>query len=715
MIRCAVSLGLCLAVLARAGLARADVTVNGVRRAEPSAASHMDIEVGALADVPRRNAEQLLTLAPGVFLSNPSGEGHASTIFLRGFDAGEAQDIELKLEGIPINEPSNAHAHGYGDTHFIIPELVERLQVIEGPFDPRQGDFAVAGSMDYRLGLASRGVRAKAGYGSFHTRRLLALWGPAGTSRGTFAGVDFVEGDGFGPNRAHSATRFMGRYELALGHGYEAALLATSYVARFDAAGVIRQDDYEARRLSACAPAEEAQFFCLHDRNQGGGVGRHGAVLHVAKRSAESSFEQSLHVSLRDLRIRQNFTGFTVDVTPANDPQRGDGLEQSYHATTIGARGSYRRRHAALGRQHEVELGYFARHDVADSEARRLRFADGVPYRVDSDNALRITNLGAYAAGRFTPLERLVLRGGVRLETFAFGVTDENRPATDRSGARLTSENVEAFGLAVQPKLSADLALTRHVRLVTSFGIGTRSSDAQALSQGEFAPFARVRALESGVVAKAYEHGGFSLDARAIAYHTRVERDLLFDEVAGRNTSIGASNRFGALGAARLRSPLGLDLQSSLTYAEAYLPPAGASTFDLTAGVRLPYIPRWVGRVDASLHRSFVIAGRRFHGGVAAGLSYVGPRPLPFGQLGPAYGTVDAGLKLRHGMFEAGLDVTNLLDRRNKIAIYNYASSFRGPDAFPSRVTQQHFAAGPPRVAMATLTVWFDAEKGQEP
>lgn len=710
----------CIGLLALAAkTARADtpaeVTVGGPRRFEPASASHLDIPVGALADVPRQNAEQLMTLAPGVFLSNPAGEGHASTIFLRGFDAGEAQDIELRLDGIPLNEPSNAHAHGYGDTHFIIPELVERLQVIEGPFDPRQGDFAVAGSMDYRLGLAHRGVVARAGYGSFHTRRLLGLWGPAETSRRTFAGIDFVEGDGFGPNRAHAATRFMGQYEHAFANGFEAALLATSYVARFDSAGVIREDDYDARRIPACAASEETQFFCFYDKNQGGNAGRHGAVLRLSKRGGASSFEQQLHVSRRDLRIRQDLTGFTVDVSPANEPQRGDGLEQNYRATTVGARGSYRRRIEALRREHEIELGYFARHDDADSEARRVRFADGVPYRVDAKSALRITNLGAYAAGRFAPVDRLVLRGGVRLETFAFDVTDENRPTTDRSGTRLGSDTIEAYGLAVQPKLSADLALTRRVRLVTSFGIGTRSSDAQALSQGEFAPFARVRALESGVVARAFAEGRWSVDARTIAYHTHVERDLLFDEVAGRNTPVGASNRFGVLGAARLTSPLGLDLQTSLTYAEAYLPPSGSSAFDLTAGVRLPYIPRWVGRVDASLRRSFVIAKRRFNAGIASGLSYVGPRPLPFGQLGPAYGSIDVGLKLRHGMVEAGLDVTNLLDRRNKVAIYNYASNFRGPDAFPSHVTEQHFAAGPPRTAMATLTLWFDAEEKSAP
>ena len=63
--------------------------------------------------------------------------------------------------GVPINEVGNLHGNGYADTHFIIPELVTSLRVIEGPFDPRQGNFAVAGSASYQLGLPNRGTTVK--------------------------------------------------------------------------------------------------------------------------------------------------------------------------------------------------------------------------------------------------------------------------------------------------------------------------------------------------------------------------------------------------------------------------------------------------------------------------------------------------------------------------------------------------------------------------
>ena len=127
-----------------------------------------------LAEVPRANASELLKLAPGILLTNEGGEGHAEQVFLRGFDAREGQDIEFTVGGVPINESGNLHGNGYADTHFIIPELVQSLRVVEGPFDPRQGNYAVAGSADYELGLAQRGLTAKLHRGSFGTQRVLA-------------------------------------------------------------------------------------------------------------------------------------------------------------------------------------------------------------------------------------------------------------------------------------------------------------------------------------------------------------------------------------------------------------------------------------------------------------------------------------------------------------------------------------------------------------
>lgn len=83
---------------------------------------------------------------------------------------------------------TRVHGNGFADLGFIIPELVENLRVLEGPLDPRQGNYAVAGSADW-LPPVERGLTMKASYGSFDTMRVLGLWGPPGESSRTFGGV----------------------------------------------------------------------------------------------------------------------------------------------------------------------------------------------------------------------------------------------------------------------------------------------------------------------------------------------------------------------------------------------------------------------------------------------------------------------------------------------------------------------------------------------
>src|SRR5262249_4184647 len=153
-------------------------------------------------------------LAPGILLTNEGGEGHPERIFLRGFDAREGQDIELGVGGVPVNESGNLHGNGFADLHFVIPELVESLRVLEGTFEPRQGNYAVAGSADYELGLADRGLIAKGSIGSFGTDRVAILFGPAGQSAHTFAGASLEKTDGYGQNRSAKSAAAMAQWEL---------------------------------------------------------------------------------------------------------------------------------------------------------------------------------------------------------------------------------------------------------------------------------------------------------------------------------------------------------------------------------------------------------------------------------------------------------------------------------------------------------------------
>ncbi|QRO00256.1 TonB family protein [Archangium violaceum] len=691
-------------------------TVRGRTSAPPPAAvGDFHIPVGQLADVPRNSASDLMLLAPGVMLANHGGEGHADTIFIRGFDAGEGKDVEFRLNGVPLNEVSHAHGHGYADTYFIIPELVDSLRVTEGPYDPSQGDFGVAGTVEYQLGLRRRGLTASASYGSFASRRLSLVWGPPESNEATFVGLLLRQGHGFGPNRAYANAGAMAQVEFRVGEETRLRLFGASYAARFSSAGVVRETDVVDGRMP-CAADPDSQFFCLYDPNQGGAGQRHLLSAELQSRLRRGGrFVQQGFVVLRQMRIRDDFTGFLNDQPPVGESQRGDNTEQYYRGTTMGLRGRYTPGLSWLGQPQPLELGYVARFDDVLTRARRLRDHGGAPYRTLFDNQVRTTNLGAYASLRLAPLSWLTLRGGLRLDTFLFGVEDQNRPSSDRQGERIPEESVEAYGFFASPRATAEVRLSPHLTWLTSAGLGARSSDAAALSDAELAPYARVTAAETGLGWKLGGEGRpYSLEARGAVFATRVSQDLVFDETAGRNQPVGPSQRLGAFATTRFTLEERLDVQASVAWARATLPLPGASPWKPWEGTVMPYIPQLLGRLDASVRGDVSIAGLPVGWNLALGHSAIGPKPLPLDRYSEPIFLFDVAARARWNWMELGVSVSNLLDARWHEAEFNYVSNFRGPDAPASLMATRHFAAGAPRTFQGTLTVYLDFQQ-EEP
>jgi iron complex outermembrane recepter protein len=339
---------------------------------------------------------------------------------------------------------------------------------------------------------------------------------------------------------------------------------------------------------------------------------------------------------------------------------------------------------------------------------RRLLREGGAPYARLLDNELRVTQLGTFGALQLRPLAWLSLHGGVRVDSFTFDVTDRNRRSETRAGPREPVESYDAGGLAVQPRVSSRVSLVEGLDLLAAYGAGVRSSDAAALSDGEFAPFARVQAAETGLAWAA--EGPFAHGLRLVGFLTHVDRDLVFDERQARNVLLGASVRHGALLVATASPHPAVELQGSVTWSEAHLSPEGAGPFALGEGPRLPYVPRWSGRVDAAVGGELPAWLGAVPGRMGVGATWVGARPLPNEQLGAPYLTVDAGARVRVGSVEAGLAVENLLDARYHQAEFAYASNFAGPDAAPSRLAALHFAAGAPRMVLATVALLLEPD-----
>ena len=89
---------------------------------------------------------EILEAAPGLIVSQHSGEGKANQFYLRGFNLDHGTDLRTSVDDMPVNQRSHAHGQGWTDLNFLIPELAVRLDYKKGPYSAEEGDFASAGT-----------------------------------------------------------------------------------------------------------------------------------------------------------------------------------------------------------------------------------------------------------------------------------------------------------------------------------------------------------------------------------------------------------------------------------------------------------------------------------------------------------------------------------------------------------------------------------------
>jgi TonB family protein len=698
------------------------VSVTGQATTPEHSASDVNFKFGALGAVPKKNATELLKqAAPGIVLTNEGGEGHAEQVFMRGFDAREGQDVEFTVGGVPINESGNLHGNGYADTHFIIPELVQRLRVNEGPFDPHQGNYAVAGSADYQLGLEKRGMTAKATYGAFNTQRLLMMWGPNGQSVGTFAGGEIYHTNGFGQNRDADRASVMGQYEGKIGERGSYRITAQGYSTHFHSAGVIREDDYDSGKIGFYDSYDQSSF--AHEQvPQGGDASRFSVAGDIETRTHDTTLKQQVFVIDRSMRLLENFTGFLLDVQEPLQSihiQRGDELDLHSDEVTFGARGSARWHTKLFDQKQEIELGYFARGDKVHGTQQRLEAATGVPYLTETDLESNLGDIGVYADSDLRATKWLAFRGGVRADLFTFDVLDNcaaktvahpstTNPPIDQScltqqdygRPREADERTGTASTALLPRGTVILGPFDKLTFSASYGAGVRSIDPSYITQDVKTPFASVTAYEGGA-SYAGGIGENTLVARSVFFQTHVDKDLIFDQTAGRNVLGAGTTRTGWSGSTRFTGSF-FDESANITFVR--------SSYDDTH-LLVAYVPDVVLRSDTAVFSDlpWSFQGHKFRGTVGAGVTYVGPRALPFGERSDPIFTIDAFASLAWTHYELGLTAMNLLDNKYKLGEYNYASDFHSqPQA--TLVPERTFTAGAPLGVFASFAVNFGGQ-----
>jgi iron complex outermembrane recepter protein len=686
-----------------------EVTVRGTRH-QDFGTGDFQIELGALASTVGASAAKALELAPGIVIGNEGGLGHAQQIILRGFNADQGTAVEFNFNGVPINQVSNTDAQGYADLNFLIPEVVREVVVLEGPYDPRQGDFAAAGSANYELGVLERGTRLQLSYGSFNTVRALGVMAPVDERTGTFLAFQYIKTNGYGANRSGTAVSAMGQYEGTLGAKGLWHVMATGYTSQYQMAGAVRQDDVQAGLIP---------YYGTYDTLLGGNAQTFNLAADIEVPSAGGVFKLMTFVTWRTLKILENFEGiFPLEDNPPQTPPGvvGEGIQQSYTAFTTGSRGSYRMSGEWLGREQALELGYYARYDHATPMVARLIEGTTTPYALENDTTADVVNLAAYADVDFHPVEWFRLRGGFRADYYSYDVLfncgDLNGAAVPGTSlARVctsTAPERKSTGVGIfEPRVTALGQLTQSVSLSVSYGVGAQSQDAQyvgvpvAAGQPAPTPFAKQQAVEGGVLYKR-RVDTVDITARAVGFYSTLSSDFVFDPDLGFAVPSPGTTRVGAVGSTRATGTW-FDVLGSFTYADA---------FYTDSGQLVPLVPAWVVRLDAAVFGpipGFRIDGTPVVGKLTGKASFIGSRPIGDGFRSPSTFTLDADASFRWRAFELGVRMENITNLQYAL------TPFFGPANFPignlttprNPLNAYTFTAAPPRAIYVTAAVIF--------
>ncbi len=678
-------------------------------RTENRSSSHFRIDSEVLRAAPHAEGAEILRSAPGVYIARSEGDAVAHNIMLRGFDAEHGQDLELRVGGLPINLPSHIHSQGYADLGFLMSEVVQNLRITEGVYDPRQGDFAVAGTVDFDLGVKERGVLLKSGYGSFNTFRQLALWAPPDLSSESFGAVQYRRTDGFGQNRAGQSAS--GIFQHTFGSKrWRYRALGVLYGSRADMAGVLRKDDIDAGSVGFydVYPLPTAQ-------KQNALSGRLMAGLTAEYRgTAGDNAEAGAWLSYDNFQLHENFTGFTQrSQTLENVSGRGDLIAQNNRTTSLGLHGRYRTApyRPASWAQGTLELGLTGRMDSIDQTQALLDAAVHNQIwdkRVDAQ--IQGVDLGMWGDLDWSLTPFVNVRAGLRADALYYDVNDKLgnlAPLTRPDDTYITGFERTSFGLAWGPRASTEIKLQKWVSLLGAYGEGYRSPQARTLEDGEQAPFTKVRSGDVGVRMRWDER----LELSLTGFYTWLSDDIAFDASEGRAERIGETRRAGTVLYAKTQPYPWLLGAASITYVDAELlepPPATAQNPQpaFKEGQNLPYIPPLVLRLDLGakgrLVRDVYAADLRGRAGI--GYSLLSSRPLPHGDFASVVSLFDASVGVGWRNVELGLEIFNLFDDRYAALEYNFVSNWN-PSGMPSRVPARHISAGAPRTIMATLEI----------
>ncbi len=403
-------------------------------------------------------------LNAGINAGQHEGGGKSLEIRRFGFNldhGGVNGGLRVMVDNVPQNYSTQGHGQGYlGALKTLTPELVEEVQMVNGPFSAEYGDFTGLGAVHIRLREAMPDEwTARLQGGSYDSLRGFVAYSPDFRKRDAVFAYEGTHSNGpFLKALDYRRDNITGNTTWLLSPKTKFSLKWNGGRNDFYSSGQIPLDEVEAGRLD--------RYGSL-SAGDGGHVvaGRLGAYYSQDLESgAVLKVDGFLERSLFDLY--SNFTFFL------NDPANGDGIQQHDSRLSEGATAQYVRPQILDGAAGVLTVG--ANLLSTQTDVGLLASANRDPRGVLTSAHASIHNGGGYVHENFSFHDgKFTLGGGLRWDVFRFGTRDFLDPQF--SGHAAAAE--------LQPKASASYTPSHRLplKLFFNYGRGISSLDARGV------------------------------------------------------------------------------------------------------------------------------------------------------------------------------------------------------------------------------------------
>ena len=619
---------------------------------------------------PVSNTQELMRMVPGLFVAQHAGGGKAEQIFLRGFDIDHGTDIQISVDGMPVNMVSHAHGQGYADAHFIIPETINNIDFGTGPYYTQQGNLNTAGYVGFKTynNISTSRVQLEAGrFNTFRTLVMIDLFKKDKDKQSAYVASEFNYTNGPTISKQNfNRFNIFGKYNLAINNRNQFTASLSAFKSKWDASGQVPTRAIEDGTIDR---------FGSIDDSEGGNTERYNANFILAHTFANgTTWENQAYYSRYIFNLFSNFTFYL------NDPVNGDEINQQESRNIFGYLSKVTKKKnfatVLVTSTYGAGVRYDATNNSTLSNAVKREFLGDI-----KKGDIKETNAFAYIQQQFS-FGKWLIDAGLRYDFLHFNYFDKLDPQ------QLPAQSKSILS----PKLNLQYTFSNTLQAYIKTGKGFHSNDTRVVvanNGNEILPAAY--GADIGLIIKPTKN----LFINIAAWYLYLEQEFVYVGDAGIVEPSGKSRRQG------------IDIIARYQF-----------NSNLFANVNLNFTkPRSIGKNKGEdyipLAPTAISTGGLFYKskvGFNGSLSYRYIKNRPANEdnsiVAKGYFLLDAAFNYTKSTYEIGVAVENMFNIKWNEAQFATESRLQN-EPIGSSVNELHFTPGIPFFIKAKLAIFF--------